>query len=85
MIKVLAVAVTVLSMGACAMAQAPDQGRPGPDAYNGWHLAVQAWSFNRFTLYEAIEKTAALGWAGSRPIRARRSAPRPGMRSSTQA
>ena len=26
-----------------------------------WKLGVQAWSFNRFTFYEAIDKTASLG------------------------
>jgi len=26
-----------------------------------WRLGVQAWSFNRFTFYEAVEKTKALG------------------------
>lgn len=27
----------------------------------GWRLAVQAWSFNKFTFYEAVDKAAALG------------------------
>ncbi|MBX7254866.1 MAG: sugar phosphate isomerase/epimerase [Candidatus Hydrogenedentes bacterium] len=27
----------------------------------GWRLAAQAWSFHHFTLFEAIDKTAALG------------------------
>lgn len=27
----------------------------------GWRLACQAYSFNRFTFYEAVEKTASLG------------------------
>jgi sugar phosphate isomerase/epimerase len=27
----------------------------------GWRLGCQAWSFNRFTLYQAIDKTASLG------------------------
>jgi sugar phosphate isomerase/epimerase len=26
-----------------------------------WRLAIQAWSFNRFTFYEAVDKTASLG------------------------
>ncbi len=26
-----------------------------------WRLAVQAWTFNRFTFYEAVDKTASLG------------------------
>ncbi len=37
----------------------------GPGAPNaaklGWRLGCQAWSFNRFTFYEAIDKTASLG------------------------
>ena len=31
------------------------------DAYDGWHLGVMAWTFNRYTFYEAIDKTAAMG------------------------
>ncbi len=31
------------------------------DVYDGWRLGVQAWSFNRFTFYEAVDKTASLG------------------------
>lgn len=31
------------------------------DVYDGWQLGIQAWSFNRFTFYEAIDKTASLG------------------------
>jgi len=34
---------------------------PTTDAYDGWRLGVQAWTFNRFTFYEAIDKTASLG------------------------
>src|SRR5512135_3620445 len=34
---------------------------PATDAYDGWHLAVQAWTFNKFTFEEAVEKTASLG------------------------
>ena len=38
---------------------------PRPDAaYGGqenWRLGMQAYSFNRFTFYEAVDKTAALG------------------------
>ena len=32
-----------------------------PTAYNGWRLGVQCWSFNRFTMFEAIDKTRSLG------------------------
>jgi sugar phosphate isomerase/epimerase len=31
------------------------------DAYDGWKLAVQAWTFKEFTFYETIDKVAALG------------------------
>ncbi len=34
---------------------------PKTDAYDGWRLGVQAWSFRLFTFYEAIEKTRELG------------------------
>jgi sugar phosphate isomerase/epimerase len=34
---------------------------PSTEAYLGWRLGVQAWSFNRFSFYEAVDKTAALG------------------------
>lgn len=31
------------------------------DAYDGWRLATQAYSFNRYTFFEAVDKTASLG------------------------
>ena len=34
---------------------------PDTDYYDGWRLATQAYSFNRYTFFEAIDKTAALG------------------------
>jgi len=34
---------------------------PTIDAYDGWRLAVQAYTFNRFTFFEAIDKAAAVG------------------------
>jgi sugar phosphate isomerase/epimerase len=37
-------------------AQSPSTGEP-----LGWRLGSAAWSFNRFTFFEAVEKTAALG------------------------
>jgi len=39
----------------------PVDSHPTIDAYDGWRLGTQAWTFNRFTLYEAIDKTASLG------------------------
>ena len=34
---------------------------PSTDVYDGWQLGVQAWTFNRFTFFEAVDKTASLG------------------------
>ena len=34
---------------------------PHTDVYEGWKLGVQVWSFNRFTLFESIDKTRELG------------------------
>jgi sugar phosphate isomerase/epimerase len=34
---------------------------PPTDAYDGWRLGMQAYTFNRFTFYEAVDKTASLG------------------------
>lgn len=39
----------------------PAASHPPTDTYDGWRLGIQAWSFNRFTFYEAVQKTAALG------------------------
>jgi len=34
---------------------------PVTDAYDGWRLGMQAYTFRKFTFYEAVDKTAALG------------------------
>lgn len=49
------------SLGGPLFAQ--DQAAPGsPHAEKlGWHLGCQAYSFNRFTFFEAVDKTASLG------------------------
>ena len=47
---------TALRLGAAEVAQ----GAPNAEKL-GWRLGVQAWSFNKFTFYEAVEKTASLG------------------------
>ncbi|MCF7957155.1 MAG: DUF1080 domain-containing protein [Phycisphaerae bacterium] len=36
-------------------------GHPNTDMYDGWHLGAQAYSFNRFTFFEAVDKTASAG------------------------
>lgn len=42
--------------------QAADDALGAPHAEKlGWRLGCQAWSFNDFTFYEAIDKTASLG------------------------
>ncbi len=43
-----------------AGAQDAPKGCPTAESI-GWHLGCQAYSFNRFTFYEAIDKTASLG------------------------
>ncbi len=39
----------------------PVDHHPATDSYNGWRLGSQAYTFNRFTFYEAVDKTASLG------------------------
>ncbi len=42
------------------MAENPEQ-HPCPQSYDGWRMGVQTWSFKKFTLFEAIDKTRSLG------------------------
>jgi len=52
----------VMFLSSCASFQMlPVKSHPTTDVCDGWRLGIQAWSFNRFTLYEAIDKTASLG------------------------
>ena len=54
--------VILLSTGAYVCAgDIPTDFHPTTDVYDGWRLGTQAWTFNRFTLYEAVDKTASLG------------------------
>jgi len=46
--------------GARLLAAPPAEGAANAEKL-GWHLGCQAYSFNRFTFYEAIDKTASLG------------------------
>jgi hypothetical protein len=48
--------LAVCWLAASAGAQSPLAGDP-----LGWRLGSAAWSFNRFTFFEAVDKTAALG------------------------
>ncbi|HMK39450.1 MAG TPA: sugar phosphate isomerase/epimerase, partial [Bacteroidota bacterium] len=53
----------VLVMGSLAYgAPGQDSLHPATDTYDGWRLAVQSWTFNRFTFAEAVEKVASLGF-----------------------
>ena len=53
-------------MGLAALGGSPlaaaDAAKGAPNAEKlGWRLGCQAYSFNRFTFFEAIDKTASLG------------------------
>lgn len=37
---------------------------PAPESYDGWQVGVQTWTFRKFTLFEAIDKTRLLGLNG---------------------
>ncbi len=60
--KTILTAIVLLSMcvsvGKCVEAEMQHS---NTDVYDSWRLGTQAWTFNRFTLYEAIDKTASLG------------------------
>lgn len=44
------------------LAAAPAMAQGAPNAEKlGWRLGCQAWSFNSFTFFEAVDKTASLG------------------------
>ena len=52
----------VLVVSGCAVAEnIPLTEHPQTDVYNGWRLGAQAYSFNRFTFFEAVDKVASLG------------------------
>ncbi len=39
-------------------------GHPSPEAYDGWRMGAQTWTFRKFTLFEAIDKVRSLGLNG---------------------
>ena len=49
-----------------------ERSHPATDPYEGWRLAVQAWSFNRFSFFESLDKAYALGldWIEAYPDQA---------------
>lgn len=57
-----AAAATVVSSGAYSGVRAAETGPGTPHAEKlGWRVGCQAYSFNRFTFYEAIDKVASMG------------------------
>jgi len=52
---VLAVFIAGITMAKCPIEHS------NTDVYKDWKLGVQVWSFNHFTLFEAINKTRSLG------------------------
>lgn len=60
--KILLVSVMILLAGILAAnCEEMEAVHPATDVYDGWRLGVQAWTFNRFTFYEAVDKTASVG------------------------
>jgi sugar phosphate isomerase/epimerase len=60
---VLMISVGVFAFASmCLAADAPAKGPGAPNAEKlGWRLGCQAYSFNRFTFFEAVDKTASVG------------------------
>ena len=60
--RILAMFTSIVSLAFQAFgAPAEDSLHPSTDAYDGWRVSVQAWTFNHFTFSEAVEKVAGLG------------------------
>jgi len=57
---VVSVAVFVLS-GCCGFVGVKNTEVGKDDAASSWRLGIQAYTFNRFTFYETVDKTASLG------------------------
>ena len=51
----------VAAVLAVQVGQALAGGHPATDAYPGWRLGCQAYTFRMFTFFEAVDKTASLG------------------------
>jgi hypothetical protein len=49
--------IVFILMCLTALCQSAESDQASTDAYEGWHLGVQAWSFNRFTFFEAVDKS----------------------------
>jgi len=57
---VLVVVMGVLAVGTCWAADQAGAGCPNAEKI-GWRLGCQAYSFNRFSFFEAVDKNASLG------------------------
>ena len=54
--------VLLILSGFCGFAEGGAlEGHPATDAYGGWRLGIQGWTFNRFTFYETVDKAASVG------------------------
>lgn len=53
-------AIALVAMAAAAQEDFYNQGAPDAEAL-GWRLGCQAYSFNRFTFFEAVDKNASMG------------------------
>ncbi len=56
----------LVALGLCLPAAArdtslPTDHHPTTDFHEGWRLGVQAWTFRKYTFFEAVDKAAALG------------------------
>lgn len=61
LIKTLERALGPVVVGVCLAAGVSGLHGAGPGDAADWRLGVAAWSFNRFTLFEAVDKAAAMG------------------------
>ena len=53
---------TVMFLSHCAGSQQiQPKSEPASEVHAGWQLGIQAWTFHRFTFYEAVDKTASVG------------------------
>jgi sugar phosphate isomerase/epimerase len=53
--------IIVTSSSYAGSEKIPLKSHPPTDAYHGWRLGTQAFTFRKFTFYEAIDKAASLG------------------------
>ena len=60
---VLVLALIVLALGPAVAQETslPVDRHPATNFREGWRLGVQTWSFRKYTFFEAVDKTAALG------------------------